>query len=62
MINPIGVGARLVVIGLLALAPLLLGNFRTFLLTEILIFGLFATKPVAPIEVERDSAAGPIVF
>jgi branched-chain amino acid transport system permease protein len=44
MINPVGVGARLVVVGLLALAPLLLGNFRTFLLTEILIFGLFAAS------------------
>jgi branched-chain amino acid transport system permease protein len=39
-----GVAARVAVIALLALAPLLLDNYRTFLLTEILIFGLFAAS------------------
>lgn len=35
---------RLCVLGLLATAPLWLSNFRVFLLTEILIFGLFAAS------------------
>ena len=35
---------RLVVIALLVAAPLLLDHYRTFLLTEILIFGLFAAS------------------
>jgi len=39
-----GVAARVAVIALLALAPLLLDNYRTFLLTEILLFGLFAAS------------------
>src|SRR5438045_8070816 len=38
------IGLRLVVIALLVAAPLLLDNYRTFLLTEILIFGLFAAS------------------
>ena len=36
--------ARAAVILLLALAPVLLDNYRTFLLTEILIFGLYAAS------------------
>jgi branched-chain amino acid transport system permease protein len=39
-----GALARLAVLALLAAAPLFLGNFRTFLLTEILVFGLFAAS------------------
>ncbi len=39
-----GVLVRLAVLAALAAAPLVLGNFRTFLLTEILIFGLFAAS------------------
>ncbi|MBA2295502.1 MAG: branched-chain amino acid ABC transporter permease [Actinobacteria bacterium] len=42
-----GRAARLVqlaLVALLAMAPLLLGDFRLFLLTEILIFGLFAAS------------------
>jgi branched-chain amino acid transport system permease protein len=39
-----GVSVRLAAIALLAAAPLVLGDFRTFLLTEILIFGLFAAS------------------
>jgi branched-chain amino acid transport system permease protein len=39
-----GIVARAAVVLLLALAPLLLDNYRTFLLTEIIIFGLFAAS------------------
>ena len=39
-----GVASRVVVLALLAGAPLLLDNFRLVLLTEILIFGLFAAS------------------
>jgi branched-chain amino acid transport system permease protein len=39
-----GLAARVAVIALLACAPLLLDNYRTFLLTEILAFGLFAAS------------------
>jgi branched-chain amino acid transport system permease protein len=43
-VSPVGLGTRGVVLALLALAPVLLGNYNTFLLTEILIFGLFAAS------------------
>jgi branched-chain amino acid transport system permease protein len=39
-----GVAARVAVIALLACAPFLLDHYRTFLLTEILAFGLFAAS------------------
>jgi branched-chain amino acid transport system permease protein len=39
-----GPGVRVLVVLALALAPLYLSDFRTFLLTEILIFGLFAAS------------------
>jgi branched-chain amino acid transport system permease protein len=39
-----GIAVRVVVLVLLAAAPLYLDNYRTFLLTEILIFGLFAAS------------------
>lgn len=40
----LGLAARAGVVVLLALAPLLLDNYRTFLLSEILVFGLFAAS------------------
>jgi branched-chain amino acid transport system permease protein len=43
-VSRLGLGTRTVVLVLLALAPVLLDNYRTFLLTEILIFGLFAAS------------------
>jgi branched-chain amino acid transport system permease protein len=43
-VSRLGLGTRGVVLVLLALAPVLLDNYRTFLLTEILIFGLFAAS------------------
>jgi branched-chain amino acid transport system permease protein len=43
-VSRVGIGTRGVVLVLLALAPVLLGNYNTFLLTEILIFGLFAAS------------------
>jgi len=39
-----GIAARVVVLALLVAAPVLLDAYRTFLLTEILIFGLFAAS------------------
>ena len=39
-----GVAVRIVVLALLVVAPALLDDYRTFLLTEILIFGLFAAS------------------
>jgi branched-chain amino acid transport system permease protein len=39
-----GLAARAAALALLAAAPLLLGDYRTFLLTEIVIFGLFAAS------------------
>lgn len=39
-----GLAVRAVVLALLVLAPVLLDTYRTFLLTEILIFGLFAAS------------------
>jgi branched-chain amino acid transport system permease protein len=39
-----GLAARSAVVALLAVAPYLLDNYRTFLLTEILVFGLFAAS------------------
>jgi branched-chain amino acid transport system permease protein len=39
-----GLAVRVGVLALLALAPLYLDNYRTFLVTEILIFGLFAAS------------------
>jgi branched-chain amino acid transport system permease protein len=44
MRTPLGNGTRLAVLVLLVLAPLLLNDFRTLLLTEILTFGLFAAS------------------
>lgn len=44
MMTRTGVAARLGVVALLVLAPALLDGYRTFLLTEILIFGLFAAS------------------
>jgi branched-chain amino acid transport system permease protein len=43
-VTRLGLGARVAVIVLLACAPFLLDNYRTFLLTEILAFGLFAAS------------------
>lgn len=39
-----GAAARVAVVALLGAAPLVLGDYRTFLLTEIMIFGLFAAS------------------
>lgn len=39
-----GIAARAVVVALLAVAPFVLDHYRTFLLTEILAFGLFAAS------------------
>jgi branched-chain amino acid transport system permease protein len=39
-----GLVVRLAVVALLVAAPAVLDNYRTFLLTEILIFGLFAAS------------------
>jgi branched-chain amino acid transport system permease protein len=43
-VSRLGAAARIVAIALLLVAPLALDNYRTFLLTEILIFGLFAAS------------------
>jgi branched-chain amino acid transport system permease protein len=40
----VGMGVRAAGLALLATAPLVLGDFRTFLLTEILVFALFAAS------------------
>lgn len=44
MTRAVGVGARLAAVAALAAAPAVLGTFRTNLLGEILIFGLFAAS------------------
>jgi branched-chain amino acid transport system permease protein len=43
-VSPLGISARVAVVALLAVAPFILDNYRTFLLTEILVFGLFAAS------------------
>jgi branched-chain amino acid transport system permease protein len=43
-VSRVGIAARLALIALLAAAPAVLDNYRTFLVTEILIFGLFAAS------------------
>jgi branched-chain amino acid transport system permease protein len=43
-VSRLGISTRLVLLVLLVAAPLVLDNYRVFLLTEILIFGLFAAS------------------